>query len=108
MAAEKDQRHLPGDTSLVLAAVSTRLVKSPDKKAAAVAADRHHLRPEEEDDFNIRNPRGHHSSTARCSKTMTILLIAIRHLYVADVGGIGIMNVMLRSVTERTRELGFA
>jgi len=67
--------------------------------------DRHHLRPEEEDDFNIRNPEDIIQAQLEASKTLTILLIAIASISLV-VGGIGIMNVMLVSVTERTREIG--
>jgi putative ABC transport system permease protein len=63
------------------------------------------LRPEEEDDFNIRNPEDIIQAQLDASKTLTILLIAIASVSLL-VGGIGIMNVMLVSVTERTREIG--
>jgi putative ABC transport system permease protein len=80
-------------------------VKLAGQEAAAVLRDRHHLRPEEEDDFNIRNPEDIIQAQLDASKTMTILLIAIASVSLI-VGGIGIMNVMLVSVTERTREIG--
>ena len=67
--------------------------------------DRHHLRPEEEDDFNIRNPEDIIQAQLEASRTLTVLLIAIASISLI-VGGIGIMNVMLVSVTERTREIG--
>ena len=63
------------------------------------------MRPEEEDDFNIRNPEDIIQAQLDASKTLTILLIAIASVSLV-VGGIGIMNVMLVSVTERTREIG--
>ena len=63
------------------------------------------MRPEEEDDFNIRNPEDIIQAQLDASKTLTILLIAIASVSLL-VGGIGIMNVMLVSVTERTREIG--
>ena len=75
------------------------------QEATAVLRDRHHLRPEEEDDFNIRNPEDIIQAQLDASKTLTILLIAIASVSLI-VGGIGIMNVMLVSVTERTREIG--
>ena len=86
-------------------AVSQDSVKLAGQEAAAVLRDRHHLRPEEEDDFNIRNPEDIIQAQLDASKTMTILLIAIASVSLI-VGGIGIMNVMLVSVTERTREIG--
>jgi putative ABC transport system permease protein len=75
------------------------------QEAAAILRDRHHLRPEEDDDFNIRNPEDIIQAQLEASKTLTILLIAIASISLI-VGGIGIMNVMLVSVTERTREIG--
>ncbi len=75
------------------------------QEATAVLRDRHHLRPEEEDDFNIRNPEDVIQAQLDASRTLTILLIAIASISLI-VGGIGIMNVMLVSVTERTREIG--
>jgi len=75
------------------------------QEAAAILRDRHHLRPEEEDDFNIRNPEDIIQAQLDASKTLTVLLIAIASVSLI-VGGIGIMNVMLVSVTERTREIG--
>ena len=80
-------------------------VKIAGQEATAVLRDRHHLRPEEEDDFNIRNPEDIIQAQLDASKTLTILLIAIASVSLV-VGGIGIMNVMLVSVTERTREIG--
>src|SRR6266576_2195720 len=81
------------------------MVKMAGQEATAVLRDRHHLRPEEEDDFNIRNPEDIIQAQLDASKTLTILLIAIASVSLI-VGGIGIMNVMLVSVTERTREIG--
>jgi putative ABC transport system permease protein len=75
------------------------------QEATAVLRDRHHLRPEEEDDFNIRNPEDIIQAQLDASKTLTVLLIAIASVSLI-VGGIGVMNVMLVSVTERTREIG--
>jgi putative ABC transport system permease protein len=63
------------------------------------------MRTEEPDDFNIRNPEDIIQAQLDASKTLTILLIAIASISLI-VGGIGIMNVMLVSVTERTREIG--
>jgi len=80
-------------------------VKVAGQEARAVLRDRHHLRPEEEDDFNIRNPEDIIQAQLDASRTLTILLIAIASISLI-VGGIGIMNVMLVSVTERTREIG--
>jgi putative ABC transport system permease protein len=90
---------------ILCSAVSQDVVKMAGQEATAVLRDRHHLRPEEEDDFNIRNPEDVIQAQLDASKTLTVLLIAIASVSLI-VGGIGIMNVMLVSVTERTREIG--
>jgi putative ABC transport system permease protein len=102
------QKKLKGITwldDILCSAVSQDAVKMAGQEASAVLRDRHHLRPEEEDDFNIRNPEDIIQAQLDASKTLTILLIAIASVSLI-VGGIGIMNVMLVSVTERTREIG--
>jgi len=90
---------------ILCSAVSQEAVKPAGQEAAAILRDRHHLRPEAEDDFNIRNPEDIIQAQLEASKTLTVLLIAIASISLI-VGGIGIMNVMLVSVTERTREIG--
>src|SRR5262249_15679773 len=67
--------------------------------------DRHHLAPGAEDDFSIRNLTEIASSQQESTKTLTTLLASIAAVSLL-VGGIGIMNIMLVSVTERTREIG--
>jgi putative ABC transport system permease protein len=90
---------------ILCSAVSTDVVKLAGQQAGALLRDRHHLRPEEDDDFNIRNPEDIIQAQLEASRTMTLLLVAIASISLV-VGGIGIMNVMLVSVTERTREIG--
>jgi putative ABC transport system permease protein len=90
---------------ILCSAVSQAAVKPAGEEAAAVLRDRHRLRPEQDDDFNIRNPEDIIQAQLDASRTLTILLIAIASISLV-VGGIGIMNVMLVSVTERTREIG--
>jgi putative ABC transport system permease protein len=90
---------------VLCSAVSADVVKAAGRQAAAVLRDRHHLRPDQEDDFNIRNPEDIIKAQLESSHTLTILLIAVASISLL-VGGIGIMNVMLVSVTERTREIG--
>ena len=90
---------------VLCSAISPEAVKPAGQMAAALLRDRHHLRAEEEDDFNIRNPEDIIQAQVEASRTLTILLIAIASVSLV-VGGIGIMNVMLVSVTERTREIG--
>ena len=90
---------------ILCSAVSQDVVKLAGQQAAAVLRDRHHLRADEDDDFNIRNPEDIIKAQLESSRTLTLLLIAVASVSLV-VGGIGIMNVMLVSVTERTREIG--
>ncbi len=102
------QKKLMGITwldDILCSAVSQDVVKLAGQQAAALLRERHHLRPEEDDDFNIRNPEDVIQAQIAASHTLTLLLIAIASISLL-VGGIGIMNVMLVSVTERTREIG--
>jgi putative ABC transport system permease protein len=66
---------------------------------------RHHLSPEQEDDFNIRHPEEIIQAQIDASRALEALLVSIASVSLL-VGGIGIMNVMLASVVERTREIG--
>jgi putative ABC transport system permease protein len=65
----------------------------------------HRLPPHAEDDFQVREPSAAMEAQAAATRTLTILLGAIASVSLI-VGGIGIMNIMLVSVTERTREIG--
>jgi putative ABC transport system permease protein len=99
------QKKIKGITwldDILCSAVSQDVVKMAGQEASALLRDRHHLRPEEEDDFNIRNPEDIIQAQLDASKTLTIAIASVSLI----VGGIGIMNVMLVSVTERTREIG--
>jgi putative ABC transport system permease protein len=66
---------------------------------------RHRVPPDQDDDFTLRNPFETSQAQAEASRVMTRLLAAIGSISLL-VGGIGIMNIMLVSVTERTREIG--
>ena len=66
---------------------------------------RHRLQPYQDNDFDVRNLAESFAVQAESSRTMTLLLGAIASVSLL-VGGIGIMNIMLVSVTERTREIG--
>ena len=67
--------------------------------------DRHRIRPGQDDDFSVRNLADVAQLADQSSKVMTLLLASIAGVSLI-VGGIGIMNIMLVSVTERTREIG--
>ncbi len=66
---------------------------------------RHRIQPSEEDDFTIRTMEDVAKATAGATKTMMVMLLSIASISLV-VGGIGIMNILLVSVTERTREIG--
>jgi putative ABC transport system permease protein len=90
---------------ILCSAVSQDVVKLAGEQIAVLLRERHHLRGDQPDDFNIRNPEDVIQAQLDASRTLTLLLIAIASISLL-VGGIGIMNVMLVSVTERTREIG--
>ena len=75
------------------------------KQAVGLLRERHHLHPDEPDDFNIRSPEDVIRAQLQASELFTWLLGTTAALALL-VGGIGIMNIMLVSVTERTREIG--
>lgn len=66
---------------------------------------RHHVQPGRDDDFSIRNLSDITEAASSSATTMAVLLGSIASVSLL-VGGIGIMNIMLVSVTERTREIG--
>jgi putative ABC transport system permease protein len=72
---------------------------------AALLRERHRIRPGEDDDFSVRTLEEFASMLTSTTRTMTYLLASIAAVSLL-VGGIGIMNIMLVSVTERTREIG--
>jgi len=71
----------------------------------ALLRERHHLAAADDDDFSIRNLSEIAGAQEEGTKTMTTLLASVAAVSLL-VGGIGIMNIMLVSVTERTREIG--
>jgi putative ABC transport system permease protein len=71
----------------------------------ALLRDRHRLAPGSDDDFSIRNLSEIAGAQQQGTETMTTLLASVAAVSLL-VGGIGIMNIMLVSVTERTREIG--
>ena len=66
---------------------------------------RHRIGPGQDDDFTVRSLNEIAQASESASRVMTILLAAVASISLL-VGGIGIMNIMLVSVTERTREIG--
>ncbi len=86
-------------------AVSQDSMRNATKQIVGLLRERHHLNPKEDDDFNIRSPEDVIQMQLSMQKTMRMLLASIASLSLI-VGGIGIMNIMLVSVTQRTREIG--
>ena len=86
-------------------AVSREAMPEATKQIVALLRERHHLNPAEADDFNIRRPADLVQAQLATSRILTILLASVASLSLL-VGGIGIMNIMLVSVTQRTREIG--
>ena len=90
---------------IMCSAVSPAAIKPAEQQITSLLRERHHLRADEEEDFNLRHPAEIASARAESQRIMTILLASIASVSLI-VGGIGIMNIMLVSVTERTREIG--
>ncbi len=76
-----------------------------ERDITALLRDRHRIREGREDDFSVRNLEELASARQASTQTLTTLLAAIAAVSLL-VGGIGVMNIMLVSVTERTREIG--
>jgi putative ABC transport system permease protein len=91
--------------TIMVKARSTDDLTSAENQINALLRQRHHLSQKQEDDFTVRNLTQVMEATEQSSKVMTLLLGAIASVSLL-VGGIGIMNIMLVSVTERTREIG--
>ncbi len=90
---------------IMCSATSTDVIHPAEVQIGALLRERHHLRPDEDDDFIIRSPTDLAEAQAQSGRIMTLLLASIASVSLL-VGGIGIMNIMLVSVTERTREIG--
>ena len=91
--------------SITVQAENADQVDQVMEDVGALLRQRHHLRAGAEDDFHIHSQQEIMEMATSTAKTMTILLGAIAGVSLL-VGGIGIMNIMLVSVTERTREIG--
>ncbi len=102
------QKKLQGITwvgSILVSAVSQMAIYDAQNQITELLRTRHKLLPWEADDFTVRNQTDIASAFDATSRTLTILLASIASVSLI-VGGIGIMNIMLVSVTERTREIG--
>jgi putative ABC transport system permease protein len=89
----------------MVSAISAEATSTAERQIAELLRQRHRLAPNEEDDFTVRNLSDIADAASASSSIMTNLLASIAGVSLL-VGGIGIMNIMLVSVTERTREIG--
>ena len=102
------QRRVAGNADVRTILVSVREDGSTERVKADVERllrERRHLSASEEDDFNVMDMKEISRTLAGTTQTLTALLGAVAAVSLL-VGGIGIMNIMLVSVTERTREIG--
>ena len=90
---------------ILCSAVSPEAIRPARTQITALLRQRHHLRADAADDFNIRAPEEMLQAQEETSRTFTVLLLSIASVSLL-VGGIGIMNIMFVTVTERTREIG--
>jgi putative ABC transport system permease protein len=107
------KRRVLGTSAASARAVHAILVKvreagampAAEESIRALLRQRHRLQPDQDDDFTLRNLSEILESQEASSRVLGLLLAAIASVSLV-VGGIGIMNIMLVSVTERTREIG--
>jgi ABC-type antimicrobial peptide transport system permease subunit len=92
------------DSILVKATTAEAIPEAMDQ-IKELLRERHRLRPGQPDDFNIRDMTEATKALSSTSQLMSILLLVVALISLV-VGGVGIMNIMLVSVTERTREIG--
>ena len=86
-------------------AVAQSQVQAAVQQVTATLVGRHHIKPNQVNDFDVRN-LSQFTATAEASSRIMALLLAVVASISLLVGGIGIMNILLVSVTERTREIG--
>jgi len=97
------QKFLSG--TIFIGATSTEATARAEEQIQSLLRDRHRIGPGMDDDFSVRNLTEMANAQQEGTKTLTTLLASIAAVSLL-VGGIGIMNIMLVSVTERTREIG--
>jgi putative ABC transport system permease protein len=102
------QTRLKGDVDIghmYASAFTASQMPAAQREIAEIMRDSHKLKPGTEDDFFLRNQIEITEAMSSTTRTMSALLAAIASISLL-VGGIGIMNIMLVSVTERTHEIG--
>jgi len=92
-------------SSIVVSAQSPDSVQTVVNSTEALLRLRHRLTPSQPDDFSVRNIANVQQAASQTSRIQSLLLAGVAAVSLV-VGGIGIMNIMLVSVTERTREIG--
>lgn len=91
--------------SISLQATDTQKIEQVQDEITTLLRQRHRITGDKEDDFHVQNTASIIASVNQSTAMMTVLLGAIASISLL-VGGIGIMNIMMVSVTERTREIG--
>ncbi|MDD5371936.1 MAG: ABC transporter permease [Sulfurimonas sp.] len=102
------QRRVSGNqeiSRIMISASSAATIESVKASITSLLQERRRIQTGEENDFNIRDMREMVQTLSSTTQMLTILLGAVAAISLL-VGGIGIMNIMLVSVTERTREIG--
>jgi ABC-type antimicrobial peptide transport system permease subunit len=90
---------------IMVRAQSVEAIPEATRQITEVLHERHRIKPGEPDDFNVRDMSSATRAMAETARLMTGLLLFVALISLV-VGGVGIMNIMLVSVTERTREIG--
>jgi putative ABC transport system permease protein len=91
--------------TILVKAVNAERVEEAQEQITTLLRQRHRIGPDREDDFNVRNLSDIAEAASTTARVMGVLLGSVASISLL-VGGIGIMNIMLVSVTERTREIG--
>jgi putative ABC transport system permease protein len=91
--------------SITASARNEEIAEQASLEMASILRTSHKLGATDEDDFNVRSQQELISTFSSTSEILTVLLVAIASISLV-IGGIGIMNIMYVSVTERTREIG--
>jgi len=90
---------------MMVQAASAQVMPTAEREMNQLLRQRHHIKNPEDDDFSVRNLTALANAASETTRVMSLMLGAIASISLV-VGGIGIMNIMLVSVTERTREIG--
>jgi putative ABC transport system permease protein len=92
-------------STILVSAVSPEAIPEAQQQIQTLLHERHRIRRGQDDDFTIRNLADVAATAQSTSDAMSVLLASVASVSLL-VGGIGIMNIMLVSVTARTREIG--